>query len=130
MIASYDFGFCHVEVYDDYILSRMKEGVTVSPEFIAEMSFMAEKHFKNKFFVYITHRVNSYSVNPISYFEGNKITNMIGFAVVSKDPKQRSQSRIEKTFFDKELRQFENMEEALEWKDQIIQKHNNGLTST
>ncbi len=130
MITSYNFDFCNVEIHEDYILSIMKEGVIVSPEFISEMSFMAQKHYKNKFFIYITHRTNSYAVNPISYFEGNKIENLAGFAVVSKNPQQKSQSRIEKTFFDKELQYFETIGEALEWKNKILKKHNNDFTSS
>ncbi len=129
MITSYNFDFCHVEIHEDYILSVMKEGVTVSPKFITKMSFIAKKHYKNKFFVYITHRINSYAVNPISYFEGNKIENMVGFAVVSEDPKQKSQSRIERTFFDKELQYFGTMQAALSWKDEILKKYKNDLTS-
>ncbi|GAA4272328.1 hypothetical protein U6A24_20905 [Aquimarina gracilis] len=124
MITSYNFDFCHVEIHHDYILSVMNEGVIVSPEFITQMSFMANKHYKDKFFVYITHRVNSYSVNPISYFEGNKIKNMVGFAVVSEDPKQQSLSKIERTFFDKELQYFDTLQAALQWKDEVIKKAN------
>ncbi len=100
----------------------MKKGVTVFPEFISEMSFMAQKDYKNKFFIYITHRTNSYAVNPISYFEGNKIENLAGFAVVSKNPQQKSPSRIKKTFFDKELQYFETIGAALEWKNKILKK--------
>ncbi len=120
MIASYEFEFCQVQVYEDYVISIMNEGVVVSPEFIIKMSFIAKKHFKNKDFLYISHRVNSYALNPLAYFKVNEISNLIALAVVSKDPKQKMQSSLEKTFFEKEFRQFDTLKEALEWKDEII----------
>ncbi len=123
MIALYEFEFCHVEVYEDYVITVMKEGIIVTPEFITQMSFIAEKHFKNKVFVYISHRVNSYALNPTLYFEVNKLDNLIALAIVSKDPKQWNQSKIERTFVDRDLEQFDTLEEALEWKDKIIKKH-------
>jgi len=36
----------------------------------------------NEAFVYITHRVNSYSVDPTIYISVSKIENLVGFAVV------------------------------------------------
>ncbi len=123
MIALYEFEFCHVEVYKDYVITVMKEGIIVTPEFITQMSFIAEKHFENNVFVYISYRVNSYALNPTLYFEVNKLDNLIALAIVSKDPKQWNQSKIERTFVDRELEQFDTLEEALEWKDKIIKKH-------
>jgi hypothetical protein len=122
MITSYNFYFCHIEIYEDYVKAVMKEGVTVSPEHNDVLLQIVEKHFKNKPFVYITHRINSYAVNPTIYFETAKISNMVGFAVVSADPKQKIQIKLEKTFFNKEFKQFDTIELALEWKDNMIKK--------
>ncbi len=123
MITSYNLEFCLVEVYEDYVISIMKEGVVVTPEFIIEMFFIARKHFSDKVFVYISHRINSYSLNPLSYFEVNKIKNLIAMAIVSEDPKQTMQSSLEQAFFGKKLGQFDTIQEALEWKDKVIAKH-------
>lgn len=123
MITSYNFYFCHIEIYEDYVKAVMKEGVTVSPEHNDVLLQIVEKHFKNKPFIYITHRINSYAVNPTIYLETAKISNMIGFAVVSADPKQKIQIKLEKTFFNKEFKQFDTLELALEWKDNIIKKY-------
>ncbi len=123
MITSYDFYFCHIEIYDDYVKAIMKEGVTVSPEHNNVLLQIVEKHFKNKAFVYISHRINSYAVDPTIYLETAKIKNLVGFVVVSSDPKQKMQTRVEKIFFGKEFEQFDTMEEALAWKNMIIQKY-------
>ncbi|WP_438711826.1 hypothetical protein ACSTS3_04545 [Aquimarina muelleri] len=123
MITSYDFYFCHIEIYEDYVKAKMKEGVTVSPDHNNVLLQIVEKHFKNKAFVYISHRINSYAVNPTVYLDTSKIKNLVGFIVVSKDPKQKMQTRVEKIFFEKEFEQFDTMKEALAWKDMILKKY-------
>ncbi|WP_130287933.1 hypothetical protein [Aquimarina brevivitae] len=103
------------------MITVMNEGVTVSPEHNAILTEIAEFHFRNNTpFVYITHRINSYAVNPSVYRETSKIPNLAGFAVVSKNPIQKQQTKVEKVFFDKDFQDFEELEEALSWKDEII----------
>ncbi len=98
----------------------MKEGVTISPEHNKTLLDLVEKHFENQVFVYITHRIHSYSINPTVYFETSKIPNLIGFCVVSDNPLQKNLTEIEKNFFNKEFKHFNSMEMALRWKTKII----------
>ncbi len=123
MIASYDLGFCLMDIYENYVINVMNEGITVSPEHNKIFVEIAEKHFKNKTFVYITHRIHSYSVDPTIYIETAKIKNLVGFAVVSNTSLQKMQTKVEKVFFGKEFRHFDTITEALNWKDEIIKKH-------
>ncbi len=67
------------------IITIMHEGVNVSPDYNDALLQVAETYFKNKPFVYITHRINSYSVDPKIYHETSKIKSLKGFAVVSSD---------------------------------------------
>ncbi|WP_299219305.1 hypothetical protein [uncultured Aquimarina sp.] len=122
MITSYKLDFGLIEIYDDYIKVTMDEGVTVSPEHNDVLLEMVHKHYSNKAFLYVTHRINSYAVNPTIYLDTAKIHNLVGFAVVSNDPRQKIQTKLEKAFFSKEFRQFDTMESALQWKDEIL-KH-------
>ncbi len=123
MIKLYDFEYCRAEIYDDYILVYINEGVTVSPEHMSELNLVTRSHFTNKYFVYIAVRINSYTVNPMIYQESSKIKNLLGVAIVSNDPKQKNQAKIEQVFFEKKLKQFDTIKDALEWKDEIIKKH-------
>ncbi len=129
MITSYNFDYCIAEIYDDHIRVYINEGVTVIPEHIAELNFVTKKHFENKFFVYLAVRINSYTIDPMIYVESNKIQNLLGIAIVSNDPKQKSQAKIERVFTNKRLQQFETLEEALDWKDEIIKRRKDGLTT-
>ncbi len=123
MIASYDLGFCQMDIYENYIINVMNEGITVLPEYNEIFVEITDTHFRDKKFVYITHRIHSYSVNPTIYLETAKIKNLVGFAVVSNTSLQKMQTKIEKAFFRKEFLQFDTIEEALKWKDDIIKKH-------
>ncbi|WP_109435298.1 MULTISPECIES: STAS/SEC14 domain-containing protein [Aquimarina] len=123
MITSFDFNFGIVEVHNDYILSVMKEGVTVFSKYNDLLKMGANQYYKNKPFVYITNRINSYSVDPAIHMEMSKIKNLIGVAVISSDPRQKMQTKLEKSLFKKEFKLFETLEQALEWKNEILKKH-------
>lgn len=121
MIKSYTLDFCTLEIHDDYVLAVMNEGITVDKQNNAVLIEIAESHFDTPF-VYITHRIHSYSVDPIVYIRTAQIEHLKGFAVVSKDPVQKTQTTYEKTFFDKEFKHFETMEDALKWKNKLLKK--------
>ncbi|SEK23259.1 hypothetical protein SAMN04487910_0028 [Aquimarina amphilecti] len=123
MITSYILDFGLIEIYEDYIKVTINEGVTVSPEHNDVLLEMVEKHYKNKAFLYLTHRINSYAVNPTIYLETAKIENLIGFAVVSDNPIQEKQTKLEKAFFSKELKRFDDIESALQWKTELLEKY-------
>ncbi|MBW1296779.1 STAS/SEC14 domain-containing protein [Aquimarina litoralis] len=122
MITFYKTDFGLAEIYDDYIKVIINEGITVTPEDNNTLLEMVNNHFKNKPFVYISHRIHSYSINPIVYFETAKIKTLVGLAVVSNDPIQKSQTQIEKTFFNKEFKHFNDMDAALAWKAELLKK--------
>ncbi len=123
MIKSYNLDFCTAELYSDYAIVIMKEGVTVSPKCIGTFLNIIDKHYKNKPFVYISYRIHSYSVNPVTHLQSSKVPNLIGVAVVSDDPQQKAQTKIEKTFFGEKFQLFNTMKEAMEWKDELLKNH-------
>ena len=109
------FDFCDMFIYDNYTVVVMNEGVNITPEHNDILINVVDTYFKGKKFVYISHRLNSYSVDPSIYFETSKIKNLAGFAVVSNDYKAKSNAEIEKLFLDKPFEIFNTLEEAIEW---------------
>ena len=107
--------FCTIEIYDRYLITRMNEGITVTPEHNAVLVELAETYFKGVPFGYITHRINSYSVNPSVYVETSKIENLAAFAIVAGATSQISTIEIEKLFLSKPVKQFPLVEEAVAW---------------
>ncbi|MFL1896409.1 hypothetical protein ACJRPK_11955 [Aquimarina sp. 2-A2] len=119
-IAKYNLDFCSLELHKNYMKAEINEGVCITSEITATLTEIALQFFENRPFVYLTHRVNSYAVDPTVYYETSKIENLVAFIIVSDQIIHKKQSEIEKTFFKKELRYFESMEKALAYKDEVL----------
>ncbi|MFC4723623.1 hypothetical protein ACFO5O_14940 [Geojedonia litorea] len=107
--------YSEIQIYDNYMIVTMNEGITVLPKHNQILINIVNRYFKKKSFVYITHRLNSYSVDPAIYFETSKIPNLLGFAIVSKNYKAKLNAEIEKLFFNKPFEIFNSMELAILW---------------
>lgn len=114
------FDFCETHIYADYMVVIMNEGVTLGPSHNQVLLNIVDTYFKTKKFVYITHRLHSYAVDPVIYFETSKIKNLAGFAVVSKDYKAKSNAEIEKLFLNKPFEIFSTIEQAISWARSLI----------
>jgi hypothetical protein len=113
--------FCEVTIFPDYIYVVMNEGINVVPEYNDILLRLTNTYFNGKDFVYITHRINSYSVNPTIYLKTARIKNLKGFAVVAADSeKEIINTKVEKLFFDKPFALFESMEDAIHWKNSLL----------
>ncbi|WP_243835783.1 hypothetical protein [Gelidibacter sediminis] len=76
---------------------------------------IVDTYFRDREFVYITHRINSYAVDPSVYFETSKIKNLRAFVVVSNDYKAKSNAEVEMLFSSKPFKIFDNLEDAVSW---------------
>jgi hypothetical protein len=114
------FDFCTMYIYNNYMVVVMNEGVNITPTHNKTLLNIVDTYYSKKKFVYITHRLHSYSVDPAIYFETSKIENLAGFAVVSKDYKAKSNAEIEKLFFNKPFEVFNTLEEAVSWANSIL----------
>lgn len=118
--TSITFPFGKVDVYDNYLISVMNEGETVTPEHNHELAKLSRSVYKDRPFGYITHRKNSYSVDPKTYFETSKIENLVAFAVVTNERLAISNTEVEKLFLKKPVEVFETLEQAETWVNSII----------
>lgn len=114
---TYPFG--NVSIHNNYLIAIMNEGVTISPELNDVLERIAKDYFSNKKFVYITHRLNSYAVDPNIYFRTSKIQNLAGFAVVSGKKIVIDNTDLESVFLSKPFKTFNNIEEAIEWANEL-----------
>jgi hypothetical protein len=116
------FDFCDMTVYDHYLVVVVKEGIHIVPKHNDVLIEVANTHFFDKPFIYITNRINSYSVDPKIYLETAKIENLKGFAVVSNNYQAKVNAQIEQLFFTKPFEIFTTTEEAFNWADDTIKK--------
>ncbi len=115
MTARVTLEFCEVLVYDNYMVVTVNTGENIDIKYHNQLVDVADTYFDKRPFVYITHRVNSYSVDPSVYQETSKLANLAGFCVVSKNYMAKSTAKIEKLFLNKPFEIFDTLEEAKEW---------------
>lgn len=114
------YEFCEVTIYDDHLIVVIDPEVHITPEHNKVLLEIAETYFKNRPFVYLTHRKNSYSVDPAIYLETSKITNLAGFGVIAAAPLAGSNAEIEKLFLKKPFRVFKDLDEAIDWAKRLL----------
>lgn len=117
-ILTFEFG--DIELFDNYLITTMRQGITVVPRYNQELVALANSHFAGKPFAYITHRKNSYAVDPSIYYKTSKIENLAAFAVVSTKPIDEKIVAIEKIFLDKPFQLFTEMEDAISWVSEVV----------
>lgn len=113
----YTFG--KVTIHTNYVIAIMNEGITVTPNLNTVLNNIAEIYFKNKNFVYITHRINSYAVDPNIYFKTSQISNLVGFAVVSGKRIVIDNTDLESVFLNKPFKLFARMKDAINWANEL-----------
>ena len=117
-IVTYDFGVA--ELHQNYMLMVMNEGITVDSAINAQLTALAADHFEERPFGYITHRKNSYSVDPNVYKETSKIKRLVAFAIVSDKDIRLTTAKVEKMFLDKPLKVFKELKAAVNWVENIV----------
>lgn len=98
----------------------MNEGITVDSAINARLTDLAAEHFGDRPFGYVTHRKNSYSVDPNVYHETSKIENLVGFAIVSDKEIHVTTSQVESMFLNKPMKVFKEVEAAVKWVDSLV----------
>jgi hypothetical protein len=101
--------------YPDLVIVEAKEGVTLSYKTGFSILLKGLQITGFKPFVYISNRINSYSVDPNDYKYLNKISSLKAIAIVSEFESARQNANLEKAFSRKDLEIFEDIQEAYKW---------------
>ncbi|MGS2739356.1 hypothetical protein [Sinomicrobium sp. M5D2P17] len=108
-----DFGY--LEFHENFVISEINEGTHVVSEQNKILISLCLENFKGKPFGYISNRIYSYSIDPFTYLEVEKIENFVAIAIVVSTSAQRLSSRIEELFCKKPFQYFYNLENAKNW---------------
>ncbi len=122
MINTVNLSFCTLEIYNNIVVSKINEGVVLTQDLINEMVETIVPSFNNLPFVYITHRVHSYSVDPTVYISVSKIENLIGFGVVSTNHMALSSTDVERLFLKKPFEVFSELDKGIQWANTLLNK--------
>ena len=120
MIKKLRLSFGEAQIYQHYLVAIMDEGITVNPEHNTYLRQLALEYFEDRPFGYITHRINSYAVNPLVYVGTSEISNLAAFAIVSSSGLKLTNVEIEKRFIRVPFKHFTEIESAKNWVEEII----------
>lgn len=110
-----DFG--KITVTENILISELNEGILFDVHNNRELLEIGKKVFNGKNYGYISHRVNSYAVNPMVYLESSNTPTLKAIAVVSKNPICKQNTVLERQFYKNtsSFEVFDSLEEAIVW---------------
>ncbi len=109
--------------YDNLMISELKEGIIVDLDVVLEVTNkLTNKYYGTTIpFVYISNRVNSYSIQPTVHIDAKKLApNVKGYAVIGKKPFHAQILEIEKLFLDIPAKIFDNLTDAVAWANKLV----------
>ncbi|MDH7912968.1 hypothetical protein [Winogradskyella sp. SYSU M77433] len=118
VLKELNYSFGNVFILSGIIVSEMNEGVVFSWEEHANQIVKDVINFTGSDgsdIVYISHRINSYSVVPTDWLKFFKNFSLKGYGIVCYKNVGFFNVVIENLFFTKKIRRFGNLEEALLW---------------
>jgi len=118
--TSITYPFGDVVLHDNYLVSVINEGETVTKDHNEELVKLSITQYNERPFGYITHRKYSYSVDPHTYIETSKIDNLVAFAIVSNEHISIANAEVEKLFLKKPVQVFNTIEQAEIWVESLI----------
>jgi hypothetical protein len=92
-------GLGEFEFYRNYFIGRIQEGVNAGPDFVDSLTELIQKHYSGRQCIYISDRVNSYSLDPVATNDLISRNNIRFAGVVIYTQQQRNVSFYEKQFF-------------------------------
>lgn len=115
VVREYQLDIGKVQVFDNYLVGIFNEGATVTLERAYQIIGIAEIHFKDRNFGFISLRKNSYALDPIIYTYVRQIENLKAFAIVSVKQMDMHNFKIEKMFFKNPMKFFIDYNNAVSW---------------
>jgi len=119
----------HLEIgsfwfYPNIVVGEFTEGVHVTKANAMLPFQLAQKVYGDgRPFIYISHRLNSYSMDPVGCGEVVGMFHDIrGIAIVSKNKYRRMLAVLEKRFIKKPMAVFHTLEDAFIWSGELLKK--------
>ena len=109
-----------IRIYDQIIVMEAKEDALLSLRTGLFILLKVIQLVGTRPVVYISNRVNSYSVDPNDYKYLEMIPTLKGIAVVKHDAIGIRAVELERWFYNKPFSVFESMEDAVFWAQEIL----------
>ena len=119
VITKNELSYCQLEFYDHYAILTMYEGSKLNKATDTEITEILEDHYNNKDFIFITHRIHKYSID-LDIYNGKRLRNMKGFAIVSKNPEEHQRAMVEQALWSKSFVFFKDINDATDWAESFF----------
>jgi len=106
--------YCSIEYKESHAILEMKPNTEITMETGAEITDCLDAHFKGRDFIFITHRKYPHEID-LNVYKGKVLKNMIGFAIVSKDPNEIKRALQEQPLWNQAFTFFKELSEAEKW---------------
>ncbi len=121
LIKSVKLDFTTLDFHKNYVISEVNEEAVFSHSQFMEVVNRCREFYVEKRFVYISKRINNYSVDPTVYLKLEEIRkNLIGIAIVSNKVSSINMAEFEKTFSKVDFKIFLELDEAAEWAENLF----------
>lgn len=117
-----DLEFAEIEVYEHFVVSTIKEGVTFGKKYLQQLFEVFSTYYKDRPFVSIANRANDYTIDP-NLLSNYKHPELLGIAVVCHTDAAKKTALFEQKFYDGQFEIFDSIEEAKEWSLQLLGDH-------
>ena len=112
--------FTILEFFDDFVVSTLFENIIFDQKCVDILRDICLEFYKDESFVYISQRNVDYNVDPTIYRSLTNIRPLIGVAVVSHNISAMKMANFEKKFSPLPYEIFFEMEDAMEWAEELI----------
>jgi len=118
-------GLGEFEFFEGYFIGRINDGVNAGSIFVDVLSELIHKHYHGKPVIYISDRVNSYSLDPVATMDLIERNNIRFAGVVVYTQQQEKMYSFEERFIDgTTMCRFVSLDAALCWSKQKLQEIN------
>ncbi len=115
ILKTVDLEYTTLDFHENIVESKMKENTVFGLEQIENLIEICNENFKGQPYVYISHRIHNYNVNPTIYLHLLKAVNLKGIAIVSDIPSSLNMAQFEKQFSKVPFEIFLDLKDAIEW---------------
>jgi NDP-sugar pyrophosphorylase family protein len=122
VLKELNYSFGDIYIFDNYVVSEIKEGVDFSWEHHAKKIVSDITDYlgtDREDIIYISHRIHSYSVVPMDWLKFFKNSfSLKAYGVISYKNSNVSNSKVESLFFNKKIQRFDSLDSAIKWAKQ------------
>jgi len=119
VLKAFYYEFADVYVFKGFVISEIKEGTIFSYDNHAKKIIDDVTSYNNtngSDLIYISHRIHSYSVQPMDWlkFFKNQFS-LKGYGVIGYSDQGFVNTVIESLFFNKKIKRFKDLDSAIKW---------------